>query len=103
MFVAEFKDEAQFFLLVSEYLMIWITFLRLSSRRLNVKGYYTMNNEGVSNIPRTSVKISWNHGGKQVAIIGSWDNWETRYYFAAKMFDSGHVFLSNTEHFISLC
>ncbi|XP_022943899.1 SNF1-related protein kinase regulatory subunit beta-2-like [Cucurbita moschata] len=37
-----------------------------------------MNNEGVSNIPRTSVKISWNHGGKQVAIIGSWDNWETR-------------------------
>ncbi|CAK9315526.1 unnamed protein product [Citrullus colocynthis] len=37
-----------------------------------------MNNEEVSITPRTSVKISWNHGGKQVAIIGSWDNWETR-------------------------
>ncbi|XP_023534586.1 SNF1-related protein kinase regulatory subunit beta-2-like isoform X4 [Cucurbita pepo subsp. pepo] len=37
-----------------------------------------MNDEEVLNTPRTSVKLSWNHGGKQVAIIGSWDNWETR-------------------------
>ncbi|XP_022971087.1 SNF1-related protein kinase regulatory subunit beta-2-like isoform X2 [Cucurbita maxima] len=37
-----------------------------------------MNDEEVLNTPRTSVKFSWNHGGKQVAIIGSWDNWETR-------------------------
>ncbi|XP_022969199.1 SNF1-related protein kinase regulatory subunit beta-2-like isoform X1 [Cucurbita maxima] len=26
----------------------------------------------------TQVMISWNHGGNQVAIIGSWDNWQTR-------------------------
>lgn len=51
-----------------------------------------MNNEEVSITPRTSVKISWNHGGKQVAIIGSWDNWETRYYFEFKMFDYEHFF-----------
>lgn len=63
-----------------------ITFLRLG-RRLELKGHNTMNNEEVSNTPRTSVKISWNHGGKQVAIVGSWDNWETRYYFEVKMFD----------------
>ncbi|XP_038888559.1 SNF1-related protein kinase regulatory subunit beta-2-like isoform X1 [Benincasa hispida] len=27
---------------------------------------------------RTRVTISWNHGGNQVAIVGSWDNWQTR-------------------------
>lgn len=25
-----------------------------------------------------SVTLSWNNGGKQVAVTGSWDNWETR-------------------------
>lgn len=64
-----------------------VTFLRFC-RRLKLKDHNTMNNEEASNTPRTSVKISWNHGGKEVAIIGSWDNWETRYYFVVKMFDS---------------
>lgn len=61
-----------------------------------------MNDEEVLNTPRTSVKLSWNHGGKQVAIIGSWDNWETRYHFAVKMFYF-ELFLSDIEHFISFC
>lgn len=24
-----------------------------------------------------SVRITWNYGGSNVAIAGSWDNWET--------------------------
>ncbi|XP_008462054.1 SNF1-related protein kinase regulatory subunit beta-2-like isoform X2 [Cucumis melo] len=34
--------------------------------------------ENVIHGTRTRVTISWNHGGNQVAIVGSWDNWETR-------------------------
>lgn len=34
--------------------------------------------ENVFHGTRTPVTISWNHGGNQVAIVGSWDNWQTR-------------------------
>ncbi|XP_050382799.1 SNF1-related protein kinase regulatory subunit beta-2-like [Argentina anserina] len=35
-------------------------------------------NDNVQNQSLRRMKISWTHGGRQVAITGSWDNWETR-------------------------
>ncbi|XP_022928363.1 SNF1-related protein kinase regulatory subunit beta-2-like isoform X5 [Cucurbita moschata] len=34
--------------------------------------------ENVFHETRSRVRISWNHGGNQVAIVGSWDNWQSR-------------------------
>ncbi|KAL5540250.1 hypothetical protein UlMin_044490 [Ulmus minor] len=39
---------------------------------------YKMHSNVVSNENLAPVKLSWNHGGKQVAVTGSWDNWDTR-------------------------
>ncbi|KAF7833127.1 SNF1-related protein kinase regulatory subunit beta-2-like isoform X1 [Senna tora] len=33
--------------------------------------------ESMLHVKLKTVKISWNHSGKTVAIVGSWDNWET--------------------------
>ncbi|XP_016649199.1 PREDICTED: SNF1-related protein kinase regulatory subunit beta-2-like [Prunus mume] len=38
---------------------------------------HSVYNEYVHNEKLIRAKISWNHGGRQVAITGSWDNWET--------------------------
>ncbi|KAL6140296.1 hypothetical protein ACLB2K_058596 [Fragaria x ananassa] len=35
-------------------------------------------NDNVQNQNFRRMKISWTHGGRQVAVTGSWDNWETR-------------------------
>ncbi|XP_030454814.1 SNF1-related protein kinase regulatory subunit beta-2-like isoform X3 [Syzygium oleosum] len=37
---------------------------------------WKMNYEATCHERRTPVMITWNHGGKQVAVKGSWDNWE---------------------------
>ncbi|XP_022989444.1 SNF1-related protein kinase regulatory subunit beta-2-like isoform X2 [Cucurbita maxima] len=34
--------------------------------------------ENVFHETRSRVRIAWNHGGNQVAIAGSWDNWQSR-------------------------
>lgn len=39
---------------------------------------HSMPNHVVSNENLTRVKLSWNRDGNQVAVTGSWDNWETR-------------------------
>ncbi|XP_062107186.1 SNF1-related protein kinase regulatory subunit beta-2-like [Humulus lupulus] len=39
---------------------------------------HSMPNHVMSNENLTRVKLSWNCGAKQVAVMGSWDNWETR-------------------------
>ncbi|XP_015900723.1 SNF1-related protein kinase regulatory subunit beta-2 [Ziziphus jujuba] len=39
---------------------------------------HTMHGDDTVNERLKRVKLSWNHGGKQVAVTGSWDNWETR-------------------------
>lgn len=40
---------------------------------------HSMSNRVMSNNMHSSwVKLSWDNGGKQVAVTGSWDNWETR-------------------------
>ena len=41
---------------------------------------HTIHSGDMLNEKLTRVRLSWNHGGKQVAVTGSWDNWETRYY-----------------------
>lgn len=38
---------------------------------------WKMNYEATCHERRTPVMITWNHGGKHVAVTGSWDNWET--------------------------
>ncbi|PRQ52484.1 putative association with the SNF1 complex (ASC) domain, immunoglobulin E-set [Rosa chinensis] len=35
-------------------------------------------NDNVQNRDLRRMKISWTHGGRQAAITGSWDNWQTR-------------------------
>lgn len=40
---------------------------------------WKMNYEATCHERRTPVMITWNHGGKQVAVKGSWDNWEKTY------------------------
>ncbi|KAM1411744.1 hypothetical protein TB2_023855 [Malus domestica] len=39
---------------------------------------HTVVNRNVHDEKLMWTKISWNHGGSQVAITGSWDNWESR-------------------------
>lgn len=53
--------------------------------------------ENVFHETRTRVRISWNHGGNQVAIVGSWDNWQTRYSTSMMC-----VFLSHSFSFSKL-
>lgn len=41
---------------------------------------HTVHGDNIVDEKLKRVKLSWNHGGRQVAVTGSWDNWETRYW-----------------------
>ncbi|KAK3415330.1 hypothetical protein EUGRSUZ_H00877 [Eucalyptus grandis] len=55
---------------------------------------WKMNYEATCHERRTPVMITWNHGGKHVAVTGSWDNWETTSVFISEMMQrSGQEFI----------
>lgn len=49
------------------------------------------------------VKLPWSLGGNQVAVTGSWDNWETRYQKKEANVLKELLAYFNTGHFVNLC
>lgn len=35
---------------------------------------------------RIPTMITWSHGGKEIAVEGSWDNWKSRFHFSFFIF-----------------